>query len=778
MYQKIISGVTALLLAGSSFPLVQSNAAAPEYSALVINEICSSNKTSFRDESGASPDWIELHNTGKTALDLSGIGLSDSIKNLYKFVFPEGSILEADGYLLVLCDDTSVVSETEYHAAFKLSSAGETLYLTAPAEQDGSSGANLDVVELPELPTDLVYGRYETQFAILSPTPGEVNATDVITYWKLPEFSEAGGFFSEEFDLTISGWENTTLLYTLDGSDPCTSPTAVEYSSPIHIYDNTSEPNLYSAYTNMTTLEKFQSVPDFPVDKGLIVRAVTRDDAGNYSKVISNSYFVGERAPYFSTLKVMSITTDADNFFGDENGIFVNENYNNDGEAWERPCSVQVFEKGQAVWSQDVGIRVSGSGSKAYPQKGMTLYARSKYGTDIMKYDFFGSDAKDSEGGKIEKFKKVTLRNGGDGFDNVRFRDDLNAYLAGGLDISTQTKDDYIVFINGEFWGYYSLQEKLEDNYVESHYDISAKNVTIIKNGECEGNAALADAYGTFLEKACTMDMTKPENYQEFCDTIDVQSFIDYVTVQSYICNWDSLSNVKNYMIWRANSPVEGNSYADGKWRFMLYDTENSAGFAGTGYDSDAILNLDASGKAGSFGTLLYNLLNNPEFRSQFITSYRRIAEENFAPERASAKIDKYLTKLSDAYRDTEKRFVYTSDFESGAETIREFFTRRPEFALKYAEQLVQRYGEMPSQTVSPGDVDGSGDANASDAAAILVESALRGAGEKGKFTSEQNDAADVNHDKTLNATDAAVILVYAAAKGAGLDVEISDFIN
>lgn len=52
-----------------------------------------------------SQDWLELHNYGTIALDLSGWKLKDELDN-HAFVFPTGSVVPADGYL-VLSEDTS-----------------------------------------------------------------------------------------------------------------------------------------------------------------------------------------------------------------------------------------------------------------------------------------------------------------------------------------------------------------------------------------------------------------------------------------------------------------------------------------------------------------------------------------------------------------------------------------------------------------------------------------------------------------------------------------------
>ena len=53
-----------------------------------INELVSSNGGSWHDETGATPDWIELHNPGPGAVALGGYGLSDDPAIPFKWTFP------------------------------------------------------------------------------------------------------------------------------------------------------------------------------------------------------------------------------------------------------------------------------------------------------------------------------------------------------------------------------------------------------------------------------------------------------------------------------------------------------------------------------------------------------------------------------------------------------------------------------------------------------------------------------------------------------------------
>ena len=100
-----------------------------------ISEVMASNGVYTN---GEAYDWIELHNTGKKAVDLSGCYLSDSKKNLTKWAFPKNTTVKAGGYVLVYCtgEDMSPGKNSTYYANFKISSSGETVRLT---DKDGET---------------------------------------------------------------------------------------------------------------------------------------------------------------------------------------------------------------------------------------------------------------------------------------------------------------------------------------------------------------------------------------------------------------------------------------------------------------------------------------------------------------------------------------------------------------------------------------------------------------------------------------------------------------
>ena len=678
--------------------------------ALCINEVCSTNKKSIKATDGTSPDWIEIYNAGSSAADLSGVGLSDGDKNRFKFTFPQGASLAAGEYLIVFCDDKDVTTG-ELHAAFKISAAGETIYLTAP------DGTEIDSVTLPELDPDVTYGRISDgadTFSLLNATPGSSNDAAAAVYRvEKPVFSTAGGFYDSGFELTLSSPDQAEILYTLDGSDPRTSSSAKRYQGAISIRNNTNDQNQLASVREISL--RGYTPPDYPVDKGMIVRAVCKDSSGNFSAAETNSYFIGKTASYYQDMKVLSISTESSNFFDKETGIYMigNQydrwknsgsfdpnldvgscdnptNYNMEGKAWERPCNIQVFEQGKLKYSEDVGVRISGNWTTAFPQKSMTFYARKEYGSDKMQHDFFEGAARDTDGAKIKEYKKVTIRNGGNGYDNCRFRDDLNQSLAEGLALGKQAKQNYIVFLDGEFWGYYSMQEKLDENYIESHYHVDADNVTTIKNGkDYSGLDATYQSFKQFWDWAMSADLSNAANYQRVCDTIDMDGLMDFVAFESYIVNWDCMINNNNWMLWRADETDAANAYADGKWRFLLFDTEYSSGYDGQcAPKRDYFKSMDRSNKITSMSSLFLRLMNNAQFKQQFYARYQEIARDNFDSAKVSAKIDEFAAATKNAAVDTYKRFNIGASFDSNVKIIRNFYNRRGAYAMHHLNVL------------------------------------------------------------------------------------------
>jgi len=558
------------------------------------------------------------------------------------------------------------------------SSKGEATDITAPAKED---------TDTPDTPVKEVPG--------------------------IPQFSAEGGFYDQRFKLALSALGNNEIYYTTDGSDPRTSDTAVKYTKEIPISDNTDAPNKYSALTDISL--SGYNPPQFNIDKGITIRAVCKTAEGDFGTVITNSYFVGKTASYYSEMKVVSMVTDSDYLFDEDTGIYMIgskyyewensddyvaydtgdvrnvTNYNTGGRETEVPVSVQVFEEGKAVYSTDVGTRLSGNWSRGHAQKSFRLYARKEYGDGKMRYAFF-DELTDINGEAIEKFDKVTLRNGGNDVQEVHFRDALIHDLTEDLAFDTMASEPCILFINGEFWGFYLIREKTDGDYIESHYGIKKEEVAVIKNSEVEeGTEDDLEEFREFCTWATSADMTKKANYEKFCTSMDVQSLMDYIAVETYINNNDWANGTSNnWMVWHSKTVNPELPKADGKWRFILFDTEFSTGLygsEGTKFNYDLLGKMSVGEEDFDIPGIVRNLCKNDTFREAFYANYIHIMETCFDPELVNAKIDEYGDAYEDAVADTFYRFGMdwaAWNYDNEIEDLKSYFKRRPKYATRY----------------------------------------------------------------------------------------------
>lgn len=139
---------------------------------VVINELMPVNTTTCTDQNGEYDDWIELSSNSSLILDLSGYYLSDSRSNLSKWKFPSGTVIPANGYLIIWADEDTL--QSGLHTNFRLSSGGEKIFFSNP------DALIIDKVEYPAEDSEISYARFPDwsgEFIWHSPTFGISNNT-------------------------------------------------------------------------------------------------------------------------------------------------------------------------------------------------------------------------------------------------------------------------------------------------------------------------------------------------------------------------------------------------------------------------------------------------------------------------------------------------------------------------------------------------------------------------------------------------------------------------
>lgn len=692
---------------------------------VVINEVCTCNLTLALDGDGRNSDYIELYNPSFTAVPLGGFCLTDEEDPQKGRSLPE-VMLPPRSYLLLFADGSgrglTVYEEEEggeqraLYLDFKLRKQGESVSLF------DNTGRIIDYVEVPPLAEDVSYARFSGGWhTVRNGTPGESNeglSPMVLPTLEAPVFSAKSGFYDEPFLLSLAAGEGETIYYTTDGSFPTVD--SEQYTEPILIEDATPAENRYAAITGISSEGDYS--PADRIDKGTLVRAVSVNDAGEVSGAASQIYFVGyEEKPAYDGVKVLSMEVEPEDFFSEERGIYVlgenftdwyenyggkermhpslysgnasgsgysgfsgrsfSANYAHPDRTKERRVKVTLFDgEGNFVGEEEIGVRIRGGASRNLRQKGFNFYDRDAYGEDVL-----GLGAK-------------MLRTSGSLDTNVTMlRDVFNQSLVAEGSLDTQPGEPCVVFLNGEFWGLYNLQARYGEEYYKEKYGIGEDNLIVIKReshvsvGEEEDMAL----YQELLDYALENDLSQPEHYEAIGQMMDLQSFIEQYCFEIYIANADWPLN--NVCCWRARETDGDNPYADGRWRFGVYDTDESTGIYEDGmctYDSDPF--SEEMHWAGSpFTTkLMSQLLANAGFRQQFEQTFYDMVNKNFAYPQVHDKLYEMAARYEKPMVESWNRFnegEYTADtFWENIRVLDEFYEKRAGYVIPYFEEAMR----------------------------------------------------------------------------------------
>lgn len=136
-----------------------------------INEFMAANSLTIPDDTGAYPDWIELHNLTDEDVELAGWGISDDLDDPFVHTLGDALFVPAGGYLLLWADGLPDLGDR--HLGFRLSSDGEELGLYRP------SGQAVNTLVYDSQVTDWSAARMPdgglTWEIDTSPTPGQPN---------------------------------------------------------------------------------------------------------------------------------------------------------------------------------------------------------------------------------------------------------------------------------------------------------------------------------------------------------------------------------------------------------------------------------------------------------------------------------------------------------------------------------------------------------------------------------------------------------------------------
>jgi hypothetical protein len=590
---------------------------------VIISEFLAVNDKGLEDVDGERSDWIELHNSGDATIDLAGWALTDDATALGKWMFPSVKI-EAGGYLLVFASGKNRVKpDGELHANFKLGAGGEYLGFVRP---DGRTVAHHFAMKYPKQRDDVSYGvpvdwqpdAGSTASVIagpvyfLRPTPGAPNGDTLAGKVAKIAFSHSRGFYEESFKLNISSETSGAVVrYTTDGSVPTADNGQV--LNGVLVVDKTTvlraaafkpghKPTKAITQTYLFLQDVVRQSPDGLPPVGFHYEwGQNRVDYGMDQRVVDDERYRNQIFDGLRSIPSYSLVMNLDDLFGEDEGIYANAE--DDGRAWERPCSIELIRPdGVDGFQVNCGVRIRGGFSRGSnnPKHAFRLFFRREYGPGKLKYPLFGKTA-------AQEFDNLDLRT----FSNYSWslssdprctfmRDQFNRDLQLALGQSAARGDFCHLYINGQYWGLYNSCERPEASFGGSYFKGKSQDFDVIKIGRGRGKGQGNTQYGLFatdgnldawkqLWEACKAGVETPAAYQrilgndpdgtrnpDFSVLLDAGNLIDYMLVIFYGGNLDA--PVTSFGANRSANNWYGIRNRNGEegFRYYVWDAEHT----------------------------------------------------------------------------------------------------------------------------------------------------------------------------------------------------------
>ena len=583
-------------------------------------------------------------NSGENIFALQAHNISNTSSDFTIIPFLSVSLNGVDTNLGISPPEILGLNNDNLHTNFKISSTGENLSLY---DDNGNKISELNVIGIP---SDISLGISANNDIVhfTNPTPGFENSLNYFQGSNLTNilFSNDGGSFTGEINLSLSGTSgNEVIRYTLDASEP--DENSLLYSEPINIKE-----------TTVVRARVFETgyIPSYTQSRVFI-------------------YNVNH------TLPIVSLITDPDNLYNNEDGIYVfgdsfDQDYPHFGanfwEDWERPIHVSLYENNSNYEiSFDAGVKIFGGWSRGQAQRSFSIFARGKYGTSEINYKLFPQL-------DYSKFQSFILRNSGQDWLRTSVKDAALTSLLEGTGLDYQSYRPVVTYINGEYWGIYNMREKVNEHFIASKHNLDADDIDLLTNNSELVHGTTSD-YDELINFVYSNDLSVSDNYNYVKDRVDIDNYIIYQVSQIYFNNHDWPGN--NIKYWKSK---------DGKWRWIIYDTDFGFGShpSWLGYNHNTLMfALNPNGPNWPnppWSTLLFReMVNNLEFRNKFINRYSDELNSRFLPVRFSNHIDSLIDNIKieiPSHYDRWRNYVQNWNYEDYVNDMKNFANNRSGF--------------------------------------------------------------------------------------------------
>jgi hypothetical protein len=543
--------------------------------------------TGLLDEDGDLEDWIELHNTGTTTVNLAGWSLTDDPDEPGLWTFPNVTLV-AGARLVVFAsgkDRTPTTPGSRLHTNFQLGNDGEYFALF---NADSPRVAMTEFPnEYPEQRDDYSYGIDTTgawrYFQI--PTPGQPNGVSSISgVVPKPDVSHKRGWHEAPFTLVISDTlAGATIRYTTDGSVP-TETTGFVYNGPLQVTSNlvlraaayrpNNLPSKIITHTYLFAdhvLRQPHNPAGFPSTWGThntgFPNNIVPADYGMDPEIVDSPLYSAQMKDALKAIPIVSLNMKVDDWFHPTTGIYSRPLSR--GTAWERPCSFEFIPvDGKDDIQVNAGIQIQGNAAREPQKTGkhpMRVTFKGDYGPKSIDYKMFPDSP-------VTKFDTLVLRadfgyswlhwNPTQRTRAQRIRDAWvkdSMREMGGL----ASHNRYVhLFINGLYWGLYDPTERPDGSFGEAYLGGDKEDYDVMNEGAVVDGSRVAYDAMINMPNIDTIPL-----YDTMKVYLDMPQFIDYMLLHFFIGHEDWYFN-KN---WYAIRPKDGSR----GYLYIPWDGEN-----------------------------------------------------------------------------------------------------------------------------------------------------------------------------------------------------------
>ena len=523
-------------------------------------------------------------------------------------------------------------------------------------------------------------------------------------------FSHASGVYAgPELKVHMKAPAGYTIAFTTNGTKP--SGKDASGKSELDVPLNRSMSGYLIDHRELMLCPEFSDLillllKDESLPAGVVLNTALVDSKGTVGNDIqTNVYFLNvDFAKRFPGCLVVSVITDQNNLLDYNSGILaagavydawkktdagkkiiaekewwkLNTNSTQKGKKWEKPCRIQLFKPGSKTPDVELnaGLRLRGGTSRRFYQKSLNFILREEYGDNLLSFPLFD---------KRSEYKSFSLRNGGNDTDTLKFKDTFIQDLGKSENFTILDFRPAVLFLNGEYWGPYTLTELVSDKMIYARFGVDEKNVVVIKEAKVEVGQKEDIKLYKELQAFADKDLTDPDVYRKFCDVVDVRSMADYFAMRIYIGDADWYS-AHNHMLWRTRD----RSYNGGRWQYIVHDTEFCAGHYGwdqTGREWTSP-ETDHFRRAIQHFPVFRAAMRNKEFYTLFLKAIKKAGSENYKYSRVLAKMEQYDKIWGPLMPDFYKRFGNISQKRKECmELTLNFFKKRHDVIIPIVEK-------------------------------------------------------------------------------------------